>query len=193
MMGGIGDKAPRHYRVFNHWLLVISPSGDRATMYEPNTGRTRPIQLGEENQAPIQVQPVVAAGLLVLNQNGPGIIRTAVFVESEATWYPSDLKAPVESTSPTIVDGKTALIETADHLYLWNGDAKRWDPQALPRGTSRPGFAPGSSISTVAYETEGHIYKYDFEKGKWVDIDTRQLLSRGENEGERPARDAEPK
>ena len=62
-------------------LMVISPEGDKATVYYPATKKALSVRLSENNKTPHEVWPVDGPGLVALFMRGRGITRVAVFNE----------------------------------------------------------------------------------------------------------------
>jgi RNA polymerase sigma factor (sigma-70 family) len=173
-------------------LMVISPEGDRATVYYPETKQAKSIRLFEDKKTPHEVQPLATPGLVALGVKGPEITRVAVYHESVSNfgrpiagaWYPVDLREPVDVAMPIVGPG-SAIFKLGRHIYAFSSAAKRWDVLEFPVGAKpTPTFGPGS----INYENDGHLYTFDDATGKWNDLDIRAILDAPEEKGEAKSR-----
>jgi hypothetical protein len=161
-------------------ILVISPEGDKATVFFPESKRVKSLRLSEDKKTAREVMPIVAPGVVGLWMKGPGIARVAVFNEINATWYPVELREPVDEASP-IVGPESVVYTLGRRIYAFTCAARRWDVLEFPEGTRpTPTVGPGS----ISYEHDGHIYTFNNQSGKWDDLDTRAILDAPEDQEE---------
>ena len=121
-----------------------------------------------------------ARGLLALELQGDKISRIAVLNLENKTWYPLDLREPVEVAMPS-VGAHAVSYSLGRRIYAFSARAKRWDVLEFPEGTHPAMIVTSASFT---YQVKGHLYTFDEETGKWNDLDTNALLDAPENTGD---------
>jgi hypothetical protein len=176
---------PTYCRIKDDLLMVISPEGEKVVVYNTATKKAKSVRLSEDKKTPLQVTPLYGPGVVALMVQGPKITRVAAFALGDLTWYPVDLREPVEVASP-MVDPRGVTYALGRRYYIFDQTSKRWDILEMPEGPRvTPIFHPNGSIT---YEHDGHIYTFNRKSGKWDDLDTRTILDAPEDPN-----DAKPK
>jgi RNA polymerase sigma factor (sigma-70 family) len=172
--------APQYCRISSgNALLVVSPEGDKATVYYPATKKARSLRLSEDKSTPHTVMIIEAPGIVALSMRGPKITRIAVFDENDGTWYPADLREPVDQASPIVGPG-SVVYTLGRRIYAFTSAAKQWDVLEFPEGVQPTPIVGPHSITS---EHDGHIYTFNNQTGKWDDLDTRAILDTPEDGG----------
>jgi hypothetical protein len=117
---------------------------------------------------------------------GPKITRIAVFTFNERTWYPLDLREPVEGRVSSTVGDTEVVYVLGRYIYAFSLIAQRWDVLELPKG-AKPARR---NFGSTSFEHDGHLYDFNAVTAKWRDIDLRAILDAPED---KPKDDAEPK
>lgn len=187
MMGGIGRAGvgakdrPRYIQT-SQLIVVSSPEGDTVTAYSTETGKAQPLRLAKARDTKLKVVPIVSQGLAALYLKGPKITRIAAFSVLDGTWYPQDLREPVDQAGP-IVGPSLAAYGIGRRIYAFSPVAKRWDVLELPEGAVAK---PALGTDAITCEHNGHLYVFSVKTGKWEDIDTRAAPD--DQDGERAAK-----
>jgi hypothetical protein len=87
----------------------------------------------------------------------------------DGTWYPQDLREPVDQARP-IVGPSLGAYGIGRRIYAFSPVAKRWDVLELPEGTVA---TPVVGTDWITCVHNGHLYVFSVKTGKWEDIDTR--------------------
>jgi RNA polymerase sigma factor (sigma-70 family) len=168
-MGGVGAKDRPRYIQTSQLIVVSSPEGDTVTAYSTETGKAKPLRLAKARDTKLVVVPIVSQGLAALYLKGPKITRIAAFSVLDGTWYPQDLREPVDQAVP-IVGPSMAAYGIGRRIYAFSPVAKRWDVLELPEGAVAK---PAIGNDAITCEHNGHLYVFSVKTGKWEDIDTR--------------------
>jgi hypothetical protein len=165
-------RTPRYFR-HQHSLIVISPVGDRATIYDVETKKSRSLELSGTKDAPLRVTPIYGSDVVAFNLKGPKITRIAVADTANGTWYPQDLRKPFGGQATPIIAPGLAVYSVGRDVYAYSAQAHRWDVVELPEGIPA-GPVVGAGGATI--ESHGHIYTFVPKTGKWEHIDVRAIL-----------------
>ena len=165
---------PPYEHVGRDLLLLISPQGDRVVAYDTNTKKARSLRLSEDKKNSRQVTIIAGPQILALMLKGPKITRVAVLDIGTRTWYPMDLREPVDVALPTVGPGWVEYIIGRRH-YLFNMPWKRWIVVEPPEGVNANLMRSPNGSYTC--EHNGHIYTFDKNTGKWDDLDTKAILN----------------
>ena len=180
--GGVGAKDRPRYIQTSQLIVVSSPEGDTVTAYSTETGKAKPLRLAKARDTKLEVVPIVSQGLAALSLKGPKITRIAAFSVLDGTWYPQDLREPVDRAMP-IVGTSLAAYGIGRRIYAFSPVAKRWDVLELPEGAVAK---PAIGNDAITCEHNGHLYVFSVKTGKWEDIDTRAAPD--DQDGERDAK-----
>jgi hypothetical protein len=164
--------ALRYFRQGNS-IIVVSPVGDRVTLYNCETKKSESLELSGTNDAPLRVTPVLAQNLVALNLSGPKLTRIAVADLVSGTWHVQELRKPIDGRAVPLVTAEVVVYTLGRDVYAYGAAAQRWDLAELPEGTeAMPSVGPaGASI-----EGDGHIYTFMGKTGRWNHVDLRALL-----------------
>ena len=180
--GGVGAKDRPRYIQTSQLIVVSSPEGDTVTAYSTETGKAKPLRLAKARDTKLKVVPIASQGLAALYLKGPKITRIAAFSVLDGTWYPQDLREPVDQAGP-IVGPSLAAYGIGRRIYAFSPVAKRWDVLELPEGAVAK---PALGTDAITCEHNGHLYVFSVKTGKWEDIDTRAAPD--DPDGERAAK-----
>ena len=170
------DASPPRYLRHGNAIIVISPVGDRITLYSFETKKSESLELSGSKEAPLGIAPILDQNLLALMLNGPRVTRIAVADMASGTWHSQELRKPIDGRVVPIVASGVVVYSLGQDIYAYSDEAKRWDVAELPEGIkATPTVAPG----TATIETDGHIYTFSGKTGKWNHIDVRSLLDGG--------------
>jgi hypothetical protein len=167
--------APTYANLEQNGLLVISPEGDKVTVYYPATKEATSLRLSEDRKTPREVSPITGPGIVGLRVLGPKITRLGVFLPEDGKWYPLNLREPVDEASPNVSPGSVVYV-LGRRIYAFNtaANAKRWDVLEFPEGTEPTPFDVGvRSGGSAKYDKNSHIYTFNNQSGKWEDVDVR--------------------
>jgi hypothetical protein len=166
---------PRYFRV-GSTVIIISPVGDRITLYSFETKKAESLELSGSKDAPLEVTPVVDSNLVALMLKGPKVSRIAVADTVSGTWHSQELRKPIEGRATPIVASGVVVYSLGRNVYAYGAEAQRWDVAELPDGVHAiPTVGPG--IATI--ESDGHIYTFAGKTGKWDHLDVRAILDGG--------------
>jgi hypothetical protein len=164
--------APRYFRQGNS-IIVISPVGDRATLFNCETQKSDSLELSGTKDAPLRVTPVVAQNLIALNLSGPKLTRIAVADLVRGNWHVQELRKPIDGRAIPLVTAEVVVYTLGREVYAYGAAAQRWDVVELPEGTeAMPTVGPGGAT----IEGNGHIYTFVGTTGRWNHVDIRALL-----------------
>jgi hypothetical protein len=180
--GGVGAQDRPRYIQTSQLIVVSSPEGDTVTAYSTETGKAKPLRLAKARDTKLKVVPIVSQGLAALYLKGPKITRIAAFSVLDGTWYPQDLREPVDQAGP-IVGPSMAAYGIGRRIYAFSPVAKRWDVLELPEGAVGK---PAIGNDAITCEHNGHLYVFSVKTGKWEDIDTQAAPD--DQDGERAAK-----
>jgi hypothetical protein len=165
-------RAPRYFRQ-GSTIIVISQVGDRVTLYNLDTKKSRSLELSGSKDAPLQVTPIVGENLVALMLKGPKVTRIAIADTATGTWHSQDLRKPIDGEAMPIVAAGVAVYTIGRNIYAYGAESQRWDVVELPEGVrAGPVVGPGS----VTLEDHGHIYSFTGNTGKWSHIDVRAIV-----------------
>jgi hypothetical protein len=163
---------PRYFR-HQHFVIVVTPAGDRVTLFNLETRKSQSVELSGSREAPLEVTPILGPNLVALALKGPKITRIAVADLASGTWQAQDLREPARGSAEPIVATGLAVYGLGRYAYAYGNGAHRWDVAELPEGL-RAGPVVGSNGATI--EGRGHIYTFLPGTGKWEHVDVRTLL-----------------
>jgi RNA polymerase sigma factor (sigma-70 family) len=166
-MPGMAGK-PARYLMGSGIVLMTSPEGDKATAYSIETGETKSIRLFDAKEPKHTVIPVMGLGIAAYYLEGPKINRIVAYSADDGTWYPQNLKEPVEKAQP-LISNKLLAYGLGRRIYAFSAVAKRWDILELPEGSNPQ---PSVGFDLVTYEQDDHLYIFSAKTGKWADLDT---------------------
>ena len=170
------DTSPPRYLRHGNAIIVISPVGDRVTLYSFETKKSESLELSGSKDAPLGVVPILDQNLVALAMNGPKVTRIAVADMASGTWHSQELHKPIDGRAVPIVAAGVVVYNLGQDVYAYSAEAKQWDVALLPEGTrAAPTVGPG----TATIESDGHIYTFSGKTGKWNHIDVRALLDGG--------------
>jgi hypothetical protein len=170
------ETSPPRYVRQGSSLIVISPVGDRVTLYNFDTKKSETLELPGSKDAPLDVTPIVAQNVVALMLRGPKITRIAVADTASGTWHAHGLRKPIEGQALPIVAQGVVVYKVGRDVYAYGAEAQRWDVVELPeRLQAMPTVGPG----TVTIEGEGHIFTFAGKTGKWDHVDLRTILDVG--------------
>lgn len=163
---------PRYFRQGSS-VIVISPEGDRVTLYKLDTKKSESLKLSGPNDGPLEVTPILSENLAALMLKGPRVTRIAVADTASGTWHSQGLRKPFEGQAVPIVESGVIVYKLGRDVYAYGVEAQRWDVVELPEGAlAMPTVGPG----TITIESHGHIYTFAGKTGKWDHVDVRAIL-----------------
>ncbi len=169
---------PRYFR-HGSSIFVISPVGDRVTLYSLETAKSESLEFSASHDSPLGITPILDQNLVALMLAGPKIARIAVADIARGTWHAQELRKPIDGRAVPIVASGVVVYNLGPDVYAYGAEAERWDVVELPDGIrAAPTVAPG----TATIETDGHIYTFTSKSGKWNHVDVRAILDAGANE-----------
>jgi hypothetical protein len=172
---GEAASPPRYLRLGSS-LIVISPVGDRVTLYNLGTKKSEALALSGPKDATLEVTPILAGNLVALMLRGPKLTRIAVADTASGNWHVQSLRKPVEGQAVPIVAQGVVVYKLGRDVYAYGAEAQRWDVVEMPEGLqAMPVVGPG----TVTIEGDGHIYTFAGKTGKWDHVDLRTILDAG--------------
>jgi hypothetical protein len=171
-ISGEDTSAPRYIRQGSS-IIVISPVGDRVTLYNFETKKSETLELSASKDAPLGVTPILAQDLVALLLRGAKITRIAVADTQSGTWHPQELHSPIDGQAVPIVAPGVVVYKLGRNVYAYGALARRWDVALVPEGFQA---MPSVGSGTVTIEGHGHIYTFVGKTGKWDHIDVRAIL-----------------
>jgi hypothetical protein len=163
---------PRYFRQGSS-IIVISPVGDRITLYNFDTKKSETLELSGSKDAPLEVTPILIEDLVALALRGPKVTRIAVADTGRGIWHSQVLHRPFDGQAVPIVASGVVVYKIGRDVYAYGAEAQRWDVTELPEGfQAMPSVEPG----TVTIEDHGHIYTFAGKTGKWDHVDVRAFL-----------------
>jgi hypothetical protein len=166
------SRTPRYFRQ-GQSIIVISPVGDQVTMYNLESRKPHTLTLSGTKDAPLRVTPIIGQDIVALGLRGSKITRIAVADTDTGTWYPQDLRKPVDGRAMPIIAPGLAVYSLGREVYAYSGVAHRWDVVELPEGMP---VGPVVGMNGATIESHGHIYTFVLKTGKWDHIDVRAIL-----------------
>jgi RNA polymerase sigma factor (sigma-70 family) len=166
-----------NYTRWGDLVLVSSPEGDKASLYDKISGESKAVRLFESKEPRHEVIPVFSEQAVALSIRGPKVGRLAVFNYSDGTWHIQELREPVETAKVVVNNHQFIVYSFGRFAYAFSTVAKSWDVLELPVGAKANlhlGQTPGYLEPSV--EHDGHIYTFSVQKGKWLDLDVRTIL-----------------
>jgi hypothetical protein len=166
---------PRYFRQGGS-LIVVSPVGDRVTLFDIETKKTQSLELSGSKDAPLEVTPIVAENVVALTLKGSRISRIAVADTASGIWHSQGLRAPIDGQAVPIIAPGVVVYIMGRQVYAYGALAQRWDVADLVEGVqATPVVGPG----TATIENNGHIYTFAGKYGKWEHVDVRAILDVG--------------
>ncbi len=163
---------PRYFRQGSS-IIVISPKGDRVTLYNFDTKKSESLELSGSKDGPLEVTPILAENLAALMLKGPKVTRIAVADTASGTWHAQMLRKPIDGQAVPIVESGVVVYKLGRDVYAYGVEAQRWDVVELPEGSLA---APSVGAGTITIESDGHIYTFTGKTGKWDHVDVRTIL-----------------
>ena len=157
-------------------VIVISPVGDRVTLFNLDTKKSQSIELSGTKDAPLEVTPILAVNFVALAINGSKITKIAVADTAHGTWHSQALRKPFDGRAVPIVASGIVIYKLGREIYAYGAESGRWDIAELPEGA---GAMPAFGVDTVTIESHGHIYTFASKIGKWDHVDVRNILDAG--------------
>jgi hypothetical protein len=171
----VAENLPRYFRQ-GRSLLVISPVGDRVTLFDMETKESRSLELSGSKEVPLEIVPIAAENLVALTLKGSKIIRLAVADTATGVWHSQELRAPADGPVVPIIASGVVVYVLGQDVYAYGGLARRWDVTELAAGVrAEPIVGP----ETATIENNGHIYTFAGKSGKWEHVDIRAILGVG--------------
>jgi uncharacterized protein (TIGR03067 family) len=172
-------------------FFVISPVGDRFSIYDAATKKASTIRLPGTKEAPLAVSPILSGDDLVsLMMEGPKIDRLYVFSLKDWKWFLHDLKEPVSGRLSPTMGRSVAAYAQGRFIYAFSAEAKRWSVLKLPEGVEA---GPVVTPDSIGVEKDGRIYEFSGKTGEWKHTDLRALIDAAIKSAEDGAeRDAKP-
>jgi RNA polymerase sigma factor (sigma-70 family) len=179
----VNDGEPSVYEL-SYFLMVTSPRGERAAIYNRNNGRNSSIRLPVPAGARHKLDGVQGPdGAVALAIQGPTITRIAVYTDASSNvnsevegWYAQDLREPVTSASP-IVGASCVAYTLGRYIYAFSTTTKSWDVLELdlPKGhKAELGLSEDQQEFKVV--SAGHVYRFRQDVGIWKDLDLNAIL-----------------
>ena len=164
------DKTPPRYFRQGSLIIVVSPVGDRATLYNLDTKKSESVELSGSKEGPLEVSPVLGDNLVALLLKGPKVTRIAIADTASGTWHAQDLRKPFDGQAVPIMAPGIVIYKVGRDVYAYSTETERWDMAELPEGSrAMPSIVRG----TATIESNGHIYTFAGKTGKWDHVDVR--------------------
>ena len=163
---------PRYFRR-GSFLIVVSPVGDRVTLFDIETKVSQSLELPGSKDAPLEVALIAGENIAALTLRGSRITSIAVADTSSGLWHSKELHTPVEGQAVPIVGPEVVLYILGRDVYAYGVQAQRWDATELAEGVRA---TPAFSAGTVTIEGQGHIYTFGGKSGKWEHVDVRTVI-----------------
>lgn len=80
------DESPPRYFRQGSSVIIISPVGDRAMLYNLETKKAESLELSGTKEAPLEVTPILAQNVVALMLKGPKVTRIAVADRNRASF-----------------------------------------------------------------------------------------------------------
>jgi hypothetical protein len=183
---GSGRDEPTYQRIGRQHIFMVSPAGDKVSMYNITTEKAKSVRLSGSKEAPLTVVPVFGNGPMALMLKGPKIAEIAVYCFDDGKWYRQELAAPVAGEVSPIVGGSVVVYTVGRSIYAFGLSTKHWSVQEVPEGINP---SPVVSLAAVTLEAKGHIYEFRDDTGEWKHTDIRARLKAAldeENEAAKP-------
>lgn len=172
----VGADEPRYIR-HDNLFFVISPVGDKFSIYDARTKRAKSLRLPGTKNAPMEVLPIIGGDLISLNLKGPKISRIQVFSIKDWKWYGQDLKEPVQAESAQIIAGGSVAEYSQGHtVYAFSNQTKRWNALELPETFPTPANIQ-VSMNSIVLDHDGHVYQFSGKTGEWTHTDLRAQIN----------------
>jgi hypothetical protein len=166
---------PRYFR-HGSSLIVISPDGDRVTLFDIETKKSQSLELPGSKDAPLEVALIAGENILALTLRGSKITSIAVADTASGLWRSQELRTPVEGQAVPIVGPGVVVYILGRDVYAYGAQAQRWGVAELAEGVrATPVFGAG----TVTIEGQGHIYTFAGKSGMWEHVDVRAVIGAG--------------
>jgi hypothetical protein len=169
---GETSRTPRYLRHQNS-IIVVSPVGDKATIYDLEAKQPHSLDLTGTKDAPLQVTPIMGPDIVALGLKGPKIDRIAVADTARGTWSVQALREPFGGQAMPIIAPGMAVYTIGRSVYAYSAAAHRWDVVDLLEGIPA---VPVVGSDGASIESHGHIYSFAPKTGKWEHIDVRAIL-----------------
>jgi hypothetical protein len=169
---------PRYFRQGSS-LIVISPVGDRVTLFDIETKMSQSLELSGSKDAPLEVSLTAGENIVALTLHGSKIARIAVADTASGLWHSQELHTPVQGQAVPLVWPGVVLYSLGRDLYAYSVQAQRWDVTELAEGVRA---TPVVVAGTVTIEGQGHIYTFVGKSGKWEHVDVRTVIGAGSTE-----------
>jgi hypothetical protein len=166
---------PRYFRQ-GRSVIVISPVGDRVTLFDIETKKSQSLALPGSEDVPLEVTLVAAENIVALKLKGSKINRIAVADTASGLWHSQELRSPIDGQAVPIVGPGVVLYILGRDVYAYGVQAQRWDIAELADGVRA---TPVVGAGTVTIEGQGHIYTFVGNSGKWEHVDVRAVLEAG--------------
>ena len=168
--------SPPHYLRHGSSIIVVSPVGDRVTLYNLDTKKSASLELSGSKDAPLKISLILVDNLVALVLKGPKLTQLAVADTASGTWHAQALRTPIDGEAMPIVGAGVVVYKVGRDVYAYGAESGRWDVAELPDGVQA---IPSIATGTVTVEGNGHIYTFAGKTGKWDHVDVRTILDVG--------------
>ena len=174
---------PSYFRNGN-LFFVVSPAKDKFSIYDAWTKRAVTLRLPIAEGSPTSVVPIVGEHLISLSIQGARVNRIHVFSPKDWKWYGQDLQGlasegpglATHPQRPEVVTGNSgvdlgssvAAWSDGRHVHGFSTRARQWSVLELPKGFTAH---PRIERNRVVVESEGQVYEFSGDSGKWKHTD----------------------
>lgn len=180
---GGGPDQPRYMR-HDNLFFVISPIGDKFSIYDALTKKSAILRLPATKESPLHVTPIIGGGnfrgtppldpaLMSVMIAGPKITRIHVFNFEDWKWYGQDLKEPAFGNAGPAMGWSVAAFAQGRYIHAFSTKTKRWSTLELPQGIKA---SPTTFLESIVVEHDGHIYEFSGDTGEWKHTDLRAII-----------------
>jgi hypothetical protein len=167
------------HRENGRYILVTSPQGDRAAMYDRTTLETKTVRFPVPKGSRHILTTLWTEGIIALQVKGPSVSRIAVYLitpggDAEG-WYSQDLREPVDEAR--VRGGRHRVFYCLGrYVYAFSAWAKRWGVLELPPGSQPNVVEQIGSVNVLTVSNGSHLYEFRVVSGTWHDIDFNAIL-----------------
>ena len=173
---------------FGGYSFTVSPTGDVAFAYHPETQEVKTVRLNATEGHPIKVTPKVIPRTCIvgLSLEGPKITRVAVFNPESGKWSPLDLDEPASGVLQPMSLGYDALAyQVGRFFYMYSSKTSTWDRMDLHPITQgqpirvTPTELKGTGVLGLRLEGPKipRVAVFNIESGKWSSRDLDEPAS----------------
>ncbi len=186
------DRTPKpHYISIGIHYLVISADGSKAGIYNPATGKSRPVRLppilGDRREF---IFTQWDNGFLVNRSDGQWLVAleldrdhkvtriAALNVLEDQSWIAIDIPEPVERSSIQVAGNSIFTIGT--RVYGFSSAAKRWDILDVAPGTRVGRMGTSGAVSV---QKDDRLFVFNPHTGRWDDIYAKAIEGAADESG----------